>query len=37
MKAGADEALMLDVHGFVNTMNSCNFSLVETYGADGAS
>ena len=27
-KAGADEALMLDVHGFVNTSNSCNFFIV---------
>ncbi len=27
-KAGADEALMLDVHGFVNTTNACNFFLV---------
>ena len=27
-KAGADEALMLDVHGFVNTTNSCNFFIV---------
>ena len=27
-KAGADEALMLDVHGFVNTTNSCNFFVV---------
>ncbi len=26
--AGADEALMLDVHGFVNTTNSCNFFIV---------
>ncbi|MGF1475139.1 MAG: D-amino acid aminotransferase [Geminicoccaceae bacterium] len=26
-KAGADEALMLDVHGFVNTTNSCNFFI----------
>ncbi|WP_308917447.1 aminotransferase class IV [Jannaschia sp. LMIT008] len=27
-KAGADEALMLDVHGFVATTNACNFFLV---------
>jgi branched-chain amino acid aminotransferase len=27
-KAGAEEALMLDVHGFVNTTNSCNFFIV---------
>lgn len=27
-KAGADEALMLDPHGFVNTTNSCNFFVV---------
>jgi branched-chain amino acid aminotransferase len=27
-KAGADEALMLDVHGFVNTTNACNFFMV---------
>ncbi|MEM7075518.1 MAG: D-amino acid aminotransferase [Pseudomonadota bacterium] len=27
-KAGADEALMLDVHGFVNTTNACNFFVV---------
>ena len=26
--AGADEALMLDPHGFVNTTNSCNFFVV---------
>ena len=26
-KAGADEALMLDVHGFVNTTNACNFFI----------
>ncbi len=26
--AGADEALMLDPHGFVNTTNSCNFFIV---------
>ncbi len=27
-KVGADEALMLDVHGFVNTTNACNFFIV---------
>jgi branched-chain amino acid aminotransferase len=27
-KAGADEALMLDVLGFVNTTNACNFFIV---------
>ncbi|MDD9933563.1 MAG: D-amino acid aminotransferase [Myxococcales bacterium] len=27
-KAGADEGLMLDVHGFVNTTNGCNFFIV---------
>lgn len=27
-KAGADEALMLDLHGFVNTTNACNFFIV---------
>ncbi|PYG26565.1 D-amino acid aminotransferase [Pelagimonas varians] len=27
-KANADEALMLDVHGFVNTTNACNFFIV---------
>jgi len=27
-KAGADAALMLDVHGFVNTTNACNFFIV---------
>lgn len=27
-RAGADEALMLDPHGFVNTTNSCNFFIV---------
>ena len=27
-KAGADEALMLDVHGFVNTTNACKFFIV---------
>ena len=27
-KAGADEALMLDPHSFVNTTNSCNFFIV---------
>ena len=28
-KAGADEALMLDPYGFVNTTNSCNFFIVK--------
>ncbi len=28
MQAGADEALMLDPHGFVNTTNGCNFFIV---------
>ena len=28
IKAGADEALMLDPHGFVNTTNSTNFFIV---------
>ncbi len=27
-KAGAEESLMLDPHGFVNTTNSCNFFIV---------
>ena len=27
-KAGADEALMLDIQGFVNTTNACNFFIV---------
>ena len=27
-KAGADEALMLDIHGFVNTSNACNFFII---------
>ena len=27
-KSGANEALMLDVHGFVNTTNACNFFIV---------
>ncbi len=27
-KAGADEALMLDIHGFVNTTNACNAFIV---------
>lgn len=31
-QAGADEALMLDPHGFVNTTNACNFFIVR----DGA-
>ena len=37
-KAGADEALMLDPHGFVNTTNSCNFFIVkngEVYTSSG--
>lgn len=29
-KAGADEALMLDVNGFVNTTNACNFFIVRS-------
>ena len=29
-KAGADEALMLDVNGFVCTTNSCNFFIVRS-------
>ena len=28
-KAGADEALMLDLHGFLNTTNACNFFIVK--------
>ena len=32
-KAGADEALMLDIHGFVNTTNACNFFIVRNGGA----
>lgn len=28
LKAGANEALMLDPYGFVNTSNSCNFFIV---------
>lgn len=27
-RAGADEGLMLDPHGFVNTTNACNFFIV---------
>ena len=27
-QAGADEGLMLDPHGFVNTTNACNFFIV---------
>lgn len=27
-KAGADEALMLDINGFINTTNACNFFIV---------
>lgn len=29
VRAGADEALMLDPHGFVNTTNACNFFIVK--------
>ncbi|MEM0923491.1 MAG: aminotransferase class IV, partial [Pseudomonadota bacterium] len=29
-QAGADEALMLDPHGFVNTTNACNFFIVRS-------
>ncbi|MEH6496695.1 MAG: D-amino acid aminotransferase [Pseudomonas marincola] len=29
-KAGADEALMLDPHGFVNTTNGCNFFVIRS-------
>ena len=29
IRAGADEALMLDPHGFVNTTNACNFFIVK--------
>ena len=28
-KSGADEALMLDINGFVNTTNACNFFIVK--------
>ena len=38
-KAGADEALMLDVHGFVSTTNACNFFIVrrgEVWTSTGA-
>ncbi|MFQ5983121.1 MAG: aminotransferase class IV, partial [Woeseiaceae bacterium] len=28
-KAGADEALMLDIHGFVSTCNATNFFMVK--------
>ena len=28
-KAGADEGLMLDINGFVNTTNACNFFIVK--------
>ncbi|MEM7377441.1 MAG: aminotransferase class IV, partial [Pseudomonadota bacterium] len=31
-KAGADEALMLDPQGFVNTTNSCNFFFIVRRG-----
>ena len=37
--AGADEALMLDPHGFVSTTNSCNFFIVrrgEVWTSTGA-
>lgn len=30
-QAGADEALMLDPHGFVNTTNACNFFIVRRH------
>ena len=30
-KAGADEALMLDINGFVNTTNACNFFIVKKH------
>ena len=29
MEAGADEALMLDLHGFVSTCNATNFFIVK--------
>lgn len=29
-QAGADEGLMLDPHGFVNTTNACNFFIVKS-------
>ena len=29
IEAGADEALMLDINGFVSTCNSTNFSMVK--------
>lgn len=38
-QAGADEALMLDPHGFVNTANACNFFIVrrgEVWTSTGA-
>lgn len=31
-QAGADEGLMLDPHGFVNTTNACNFFIVRKNG-----
>jgi len=40
IKTGADEALMLDPHGFVNTANSTNFFIVrrgEVWTSTGAS
>ena len=30
LKAGADEALMLDIHGFVSTCNATNFFIVKS-------
>ena len=39
LKAGADEALMLDPFGFVNTTNACNFFIVragEVWTSTGA-
>ncbi len=32
-QAGADEALMLDPHGFVNTTNACNFFYCASWGS----
>jgi len=32
IEAGADEALMLDIHGFVSTCNATNFFIVTTGG-----
>ncbi len=31
VQAGADEGLMLDPHGFVNTTNACNFFIVKKH------